>query len=102
MKGALARLERALEQFMLDLHTSEHGYVEIAPPVLVRYAAMFGTAQLSESFQTDQFLATTLLIRKECRSDYAEAREAQRQEFRANSCLHKEKRAEFFTRHASG
>ena len=32
LKGALARLERALEQFMLDLHTSEHGYVEIARP----------------------------------------------------------------------
>ena len=36
LKGALARLERALEQFMLDLHTSEHGYEEINPPVLVR------------------------------------------------------------------
>ena len=36
LKGALARLERALEQFMLDLHTSEHGYLEVAPPVLVR------------------------------------------------------------------
>ncbi|HEY1779993.1 MAG TPA: serine--tRNA ligase [Roseiarcus sp.] len=54
LKGALARLERALEQFMLDLHTSEHGYVEIAPPVLVRDAAMFGTAQLPK-FEDDQF-----------------------------------------------
>src|SRR5579871_1293642 len=36
LKGALARLERALEQFMLDLHTTEHGYQEIDPPVLVR------------------------------------------------------------------
>ncbi|HEY5203096.1 MAG TPA: serine--tRNA ligase [Roseiarcus sp.] len=57
LKGALARLERALEQFMLDLHTSEHGYTEIAPPVLVRDAAMFGTAQLPK-FEDDQFLAT--------------------------------------------
>ena len=56
LKGALARLERALEQFMLDLHTSEHGYVEIAPPVLVRDAAMFGTAQLPK-FEEDQFWA---------------------------------------------
>ena len=56
LKGALARLERALEQFMLDLHTSEHGYVEIAPPVLVRDAAMFGTAQLPK-FEDDQFFA---------------------------------------------
>jgi seryl-tRNA synthetase len=58
LKGALARLERALEQFMLDLHTTEHGYVEIAPPVLVRDAAMFGTAQLPK-FEDDQFEATT-------------------------------------------
>ena len=59
LKGALARLERALEQFMLDLHTSEHGYVEIAPPVLVRDAAMFGTAQLPK-FEDDQFNALNL------------------------------------------
>ncbi|MGA8586851.1 MAG: serine--tRNA ligase [Roseiarcus sp.] len=57
LKGALARLERALEQFMLDLHTTEHGYTEVSPPVLVRDAAMFGTAQLPK-FEDDQFLAT--------------------------------------------
>ncbi len=56
LKGALARLERALEQFMLDLHTSEHGYVEVSPPVLVRGAAMFGTAQLPK-FKDDQYFA---------------------------------------------
>jgi seryl-tRNA synthetase len=56
LKGALARLERAFEQFMLDLHTSEHGYTEISPPVLVRDAAMFGTAQLPK-FEDDQFWA---------------------------------------------
>ncbi|MGC2784292.1 MAG: serine--tRNA ligase [Roseiarcus sp.] len=60
LKGALARLERALEQFMLDLHTSEHGYVEVAPPVLVRDAAMFGTAQLPK-FKDDQFSAIAKL-----------------------------------------
>jgi seryl-tRNA synthetase len=58
LKGALARLERALEQFMLDLHTAEHGYTEIAPPVLVRDAAMFGTAQLPK-FEDDQFWTLT-------------------------------------------
>jgi seryl-tRNA synthetase len=58
LKGALARLERALEQFMLDLHTSEHGYTEISPPVLVRDAAMFGTAQLPK-FEEDQFWAVS-------------------------------------------
>ena len=58
LKGAMARLERALEQFMLDLHTSEHGYVEVSPPVLVRDAAMFGTAQLPK-FEDDQFWAVS-------------------------------------------
>ena len=56
LKGALARLERALEQFMLDLHTNEHGYTEVSPPVLVRDAALFGTAQLPK-FEDDQFWA---------------------------------------------
>ena len=56
-KGPLARLERALSQFMLDLHTGEHGYTEVNPPLLVRDEAMFGTAQLPK-FREDQFLAT--------------------------------------------
>jgi seryl-tRNA synthetase len=59
LKGALAQLERALEQFMLNLHTSEHGYAEVSPPVLVRDAAMFGTAQLPKFFD-DQFGAAPL------------------------------------------
>ena len=46
LKQGLARLERALGQFMLDLHTEEHGYTEVQPPLLVRDEAMFGTAQL--------------------------------------------------------
>ena len=46
LKGKLARLERALAQFMLDLHTDQHGYTEVNPPILVRDDAMFGTAQL--------------------------------------------------------
>jgi seryl-tRNA synthetase len=58
LRGALARLERALAQFMLDVHTVEHGYVEISPPLMVREEAMFGTAQLPK-FRDDQFLATT-------------------------------------------
>ena len=56
-KGPLARLERALGQFMLDLHTDEHGYTEVNPPILVRDESMFGTAQLPK-FRDDQFLAT--------------------------------------------
>jgi seryl-tRNA synthetase len=54
LKKGLARLERALGQFMLDLHTGEHGYAEINPPLLVRDEAMFGTAQLPK-FRDDQF-----------------------------------------------
>src|SRR5262245_6798321 len=43
LKGQLARLDRALGQFMLDLHTSEHGYTEVLPPLLVREEVMYGT-----------------------------------------------------------
>jgi seryl-tRNA synthetase len=54
----LARLERALGQFMLDLHTSEpHNYTEVSPPLLVRDEVMFGTAQLPK-FAEDQFPIT--------------------------------------------
>jgi len=56
LKGQLARLERALAQFMLDLHTEEHGYTEVNPPLLVRDDTMFGTAQLPK-FAEDQFPA---------------------------------------------
>ena len=56
LKGRLARLERALMQFMLDLHTDHHGYTEIDPPLLVRDDAMIGTAQLPK-FRDDQFAA---------------------------------------------
>ncbi|MFZ5609882.1 MAG: serine--tRNA ligase [Pseudomonadota bacterium] len=57
LKGPLARLSRALGQFMLDLHGAEHGYVEVAPPVLVRDAALFGTGQLPK-FAADLFRTT--------------------------------------------
>ncbi|MGL3208215.1 serine--tRNA ligase [Bradyrhizobium sp. BR 1433] len=56
LKKGLARLERAIGQFMLDLHTGEHGYTEINPPLLVRDAVMFGTGQLPK-FEDDQFWA---------------------------------------------
>ena len=57
LKGALARLERALGQFFLDMHTSENGYTEVNPPLLVRDEAMFGTNQLPK-FREDLFAAT--------------------------------------------
>ncbi|MDP2212347.1 serine--tRNA ligase [Phenylobacterium sp.] len=54
LKGRLARLERALGQFMLDLQTREHGYLEVSPPLLVRDEAVFGTGQLPK-FAEDLF-----------------------------------------------
>jgi len=56
LKKGLARLERAIGQFMIDLHTNEHGYAEINPPLLVRNDVMFGTGQLPK-FEDDQFWA---------------------------------------------
>jgi seryl-tRNA synthetase len=58
LKKGLARLERAIAQFMLDLHTDHFGYTEVSPPLLVRDQTMFGTAQLPKFFE-DQFAAYT-------------------------------------------
>ncbi|WP_349434189.1 serine--tRNA ligase [Pararhizobium sp. A13] len=57
VKGQLARLERALGQFMLDLHTSEHDYLEVQPPLMTRDDAMYGTGQLPK-FAEDLFKTT--------------------------------------------
>ena len=57
LKGALARLERALGQFMLDLHTSAFGYTEVAPPYLVREETAFGTGNLPKAAE-DMFRTT--------------------------------------------
>jgi seryl-tRNA synthetase len=58
LKGGLARLERALGQFMIDLHVREHGYVEVAPPLLVRDEAAYGVGQLPK-FADDMFRTGT-------------------------------------------
>jgi seryl-tRNA synthetase len=58
LKGGLARLERAIAAFMLDLQTREHGYLEVSPPLLVRDSALFGTGQLPK-FAEDQFRTTS-------------------------------------------
>ena len=60
LKGQLARLERALGQFMLDLHTIEHGYTEMQPPLLVRDDTMFGTGQLPKF--KDELFSTSIPI----------------------------------------
>ena len=57
LKGQLARLERALGQFMLDMQTSEHGYLEVSPPLLVNDAAAYGTDKLPK-FAADMFQTT--------------------------------------------
>ncbi|RDJ13433.1 serine--tRNA ligase [Rhizobium grahamii] len=57
LTGPLARLERALGQFMIDLHTGEHGYTEVSSPLMVRDDAMFGTGQLPK-FAEDLFKTT--------------------------------------------
>ena len=57
LRGALAQLERALGQFMVDLHTTEFGYTEVSPPLLVRDEAVFGTSQLPK-FSEDLFRTT--------------------------------------------
>lgn len=56
LNAGVARLSRAIGQFMLDMHTEEHGYTEVNPPLMVRDDAMFGTAQLPK-FAEDQFFA---------------------------------------------
>jgi seryl-tRNA synthetase len=58
LKGDLARLERAISNFMLDVHTRQFGYTEVSPPVLVRDNAMFGTGQLPK-FKNDLFATHT-------------------------------------------
>ncbi|MFZ0148074.1 MAG: serine--tRNA ligase [Xanthobacteraceae bacterium] len=75
LKRGLARLERALGQFMLDVHTSEHGYTEVAPPLVVRDEAMFGTAQLPK-FSDDQFRVETEEVqRKHAYANFEQDRE---------------------------
>ena len=58
LRGQMARLERAIAAFMLDLQTGEHGYSETSPPLLVNDRAMFGTNQLPK-FAEDLFQTTT-------------------------------------------
>lgn len=57
LRGKLARLERALAQFMLDMHVEQHGYTECSPPLLVNDATVYGTGQLPK-FKDDLFATT--------------------------------------------
>ncbi|GAA0770623.1 serine--tRNA ligase [Roseibium denhamense] len=58
LKGQIARLERALGQFMIDVHTQEHGYTEVSPPLLVNSDPLYGTGQLPK-FEEDLFKTET-------------------------------------------
>jgi seryl-tRNA synthetase len=79
LKKGLARLERAIGQFMLDLHTNEHGYAEINPPLLVRDDIMKGTGQLPK-FQYDQFVASRISVRKDLLSEALDGIDAEFEE----------------------
>ena len=74
LKRGLARLERAIGQFFLDVHTGEHGYTEVNPPLLVRNDAMFGTAQLPK-FREDQFSVLGAEPTKMALAEYRKFRE---------------------------
>jgi seryl-tRNA synthetase len=63
LKGQLARLERAIGQFMIDTHTEHHGYLEVQPPLLVRDHAMYGTGQLPK-FGEDLFIGASMTGRQ--------------------------------------
>jgi len=64
LRGQLARMERALAGFMLDMHTGEYGYTEVSPPLLVKDHVMFGTGQLPK-FVDDQFTAARTVSRED-------------------------------------
>ena len=73
LQNQIARLSRAIGQFMLDMHTEEHGYTEVMPPLMVRDDIMFGTAQLPK-FRDDQFLVLGGAPPKLARNKYREHR----------------------------
>ena len=78
LKKGLARMERALGQFMLDLHTTEHGYEEIQPPLLVRDEVMFGTGQLPKFGGGSCSSTSRATIRRDARSSLSGLRFASR------------------------
>ena len=78
LKGALARLQRALGQFFIDTHTMQHGYQEVDPPLLVRDQTMFGTAQLPK-FEDDQFAGLDGLTIRQITQTLSDATELARE-----------------------
>jgi seryl-tRNA synthetase len=99
LTGQLARLERALGQFMLDLHTTEHGYTEVQVPLLVRDDALFGTGQLPK-FREDLFVSQTNDMDRFW-SEYEADRELHRQVLRDDNASLETIRAETLARQRS-
>jgi len=97
LKGALARLNRALGAFMLDLQTGEAGYTEVVPPYLVRDGALFGTGQLPK-FKDDLFLTPSLRDLDRFLPDYDAARDVQFEEFRNSGADQETRRKDSLTR----
>jgi len=83
LQKGLARLERALGQFFLDVHTEQHGYTEVSPPLLVRDNVMFGTAQLPK-FEEDQFSTRVKLPENELRAAITSVANDAYQKYRDN------------------
>jgi seryl-tRNA synthetase len=91
LKHDLARLERALGQFMLDLQTEEHGYTEVSPPLLVKDEALFGTGQLPK-FELDLFSALSLdpvVLEEKLAAMFAPFKEQIFEDFKARGALAK-------------
>jgi seryl-tRNA synthetase len=82
LKKGLARMERALGQFMPDLHTEEHGYTEVQPPLLVRDEVLFGTGQLPK-FREDQFRAYRGLSEDEDNTAFFQLQKLEAEKLRA-------------------
>ncbi|MCH8924706.1 MAG: serine--tRNA ligase [Proteobacteria bacterium] len=91
MRGALARLHRAIANFMIDLHTEEHGYTEVMPPYLVRDHVLYGTGQLPK-FGDDLFITFSARDQDRFWADYDAARDAQFEEFRCTQETQEERR----------
>ncbi len=97
LKGALARLSRALGAFMLDLQTGEFGYTEVIPPLLVRDHALFGTGQLPK-FKEDLFVTPSARDPDRFWTDYEAAQDAQFETFRESRTSQDERRVKSLER----
>ena len=90
LQKGLARMERALGQLFLDMHTEEHGYTEVNPPLMVRDDVMFGTAQLPK-FEEDQFIATNTAYIKQVANDHLRSQEPHIKKMMDDALVDKEK-----------